>query len=147
MNDEMRELITAIRHGECDGQDFYICDFRKPDINKKPIRCVAPTFVQVRPNSEIKKRIYYSESHFRPYGKTDLLSKVIPLFDTTGFRSNPGTAVQVFETPDECFDKWHDQLQVVIDQTGKHTTDLFKELNQQVEAMKLSQHTKLVPVL
>lgn len=109
--------IKKVKSGSMDGIRVYICDYRRPDLDKKPARSVAPQLVVIRPNSDLPKgkNIYYSESHFRPIGKNGKeLSKVIPIFDNTGFRSYEGVPLKIFDNLDECVKCYqHDLTEVV----------------------------------
>ncbi len=103
-----------IASGSYDGKKVFICDYRVPDLDKKPIRSVEPTEVMVRSNDETKKRIYYSNSHFVTLKKNgEPSSKVIPLYDNTGFRSYTGEPVKVFDNLAECEAQWNDDLSYV----------------------------------
>ncbi len=110
--------IQDIRDGKLDGQYIWICDFRFKDFRNKPIRNVKPQKVLVRNNSELNKNkiIYYSSSHFIALNKKDepIKSKVIGLFDNTGFRSYTGIAVNCFETEEECRKCYGKQLKIAI---------------------------------
>ena len=110
----MKIDIEKIKNGSMNGKTVYICDYRRSDILKKPIRNVPPTEVMVRSNEEITKRIYYSESHFVALKKNgEPSSKVISLYDNTGYRSYPGEPVKVFDNELECKAQWNDDLKKV----------------------------------
>lgn len=93
------------KNGLMIGSTVWICDYRYRDIDDKPIRHVKPTQVIIVDNEELpkNKRVYYSEVHFRPLGKSGApLKQVIAPFDNTGYRSNTGTSVNIFFTEEEC---------------------------------------------
>jgi hypothetical protein len=105
MNKYKTEIETSrITDGLMDSKILWICDIRWNDFNNKPIRKVVPSKVLVRANSETKKRIYYSESHFVALNKDNkpLKSKVIAVFDNTGYRSFRGTPLRAFTDQREC---------------------------------------------
>jgi len=109
---ETKEVMTGLK----DGRIVWICSYNQPDLNKKPLRNVPPTEVMVVPNDELpeNKRIYYSESHFRPVGKDGSpLKKYLSPVDNTGYRSMCGNMIDVFENEDECVKKWNKQLDEV----------------------------------
>jgi hypothetical protein len=102
-----------ISEGMHDGKVVWICHYNRPDLDKKPLRCVKPTLVKIVPNSELpeNKSIYYSTSHFVPVGKNNkLLKKVIPLYDNTGYRFITGNPLLVFDGKLECKKSWNEQI-------------------------------------
>lgn len=105
-----------IENGSFNGRYVWVCDYRYNDINDKPIRHVHPQRVLVRSNSELQgKKIYYSESHFVELNsKNKPTSKVIALFDNTGFRSYPGVPVNVFDNEQECLVHYHGQKEEIL---------------------------------
>lgn len=114
----MRIDVTNLEQYE--GVDVWICDYRQPDKDKKPIRKVPPTKVNVRPSSEAKKTVYYSNYCFKPYSISGkLTSKEIKPFDNTGFRSFSGNPVYIFDDEQECIDQWN----TLINDTIKYWTD------------------------
>tara|TARA_B100002019_G_C21105643_1_gene515784 strand:+ start:203 stop:622 length:420 start_codon:yes stop_codon:yes gene_type:complete len=120
--------IEDIAKGNMDGEVVYICDYRQPDLSNKPIRKQPPTRALIVSNSETNKRIYYSESHFRPFGKNEkLLSKVIPLFDNTGYRSFTGNPLYVFKTHQECVDKWKELVDDIISRKEAYILQLQEQ--------------------
>jgi hypothetical protein len=70
--------------------------------------------------SETDKKVYYSKSFFSPIGKSGKpLSKVIAPMDNTGFRSNPGNPLLVFEHEQECVESWNRQIKEHLVQVDK----------------------------
>lgn len=70
---------------------------------EKP-RIIQPMLVRLRHCDEApkNKNIYYSYTYFSPLGKTgEPLSRVIPIFDNTGYRASSGNPLTVFETEEE----------------------------------------------
>ena len=99
----MKDLIKDIENGKRDGELFWIFDVRYSDYSQRPHRNILPTQVVVRSNDAVPDRINYSESHFVPLKNgTAMQKKLIKLYDNTGYRSHPGTPVQVFRTEEEC---------------------------------------------
>jgi hypothetical protein len=99
------------------GTKVWICDYRQPDLDKKAIRHVPPTEVFIVSNEENKtnKKIYYSDTHFRPVGKNgEASSKMIAIFDNTGYRAYPGVPLHVFDNKEECVDFYNDQADKII---------------------------------
>lgn len=87
------------------GKTVWICDFRNSakDIFGKPIRAIAPKQVVVCDAENAKKVIFYSPIYFREVGKNGKLKAAeINAVDNTGFRSDAGTSLQIFEDRDAC---------------------------------------------
>lgn len=127
--------ISEITTGSRDGEIVFVCDYRRPDIHKKAIRCVQPTKVMVCNNEENppRKTVYYSKSHFVPVGVGDVpLKKVIAPFDNTGYRSYTGESVQVFETYAECVACWNKQLDTVRRALHTYRTRIHADLDKEI---------------
>ena len=87
----------------------------------------------VRSNQETKKRIYYSESHFVTLKKNgEPSSKVIPLYDNTGFRSYKGVPVKVFDNIAECKAQWNDDLRDVQDKWAERRKVAVQEIDEEI---------------
>ena len=111
----MRIFADQIANGSYDGKYVWVCDYRFTNMNEKPIRHVAPQKVFVRSNTETPKRFYYSESHFVALNtKGGLTTKIITLYDNTGFRSFPGVDLSVFENEEECRVCYRDQCKEIL---------------------------------
>lgn len=107
------------------GKLVWICDYRREDLSKKAIRHVKPQEVLVRSNSELptNKTVYYTENHFVTLTKKGTPSStVIPVFDTTGYRSFTGVALNIFDNQQEC-----------IEHYNKQADDIIKRLDVQIE--------------
>ena len=131
--------IEKIKSGSMDGQTVYVCDYRRPDLSKKPVRSVAPQAVIIKSNSDLQKgkNIYYSESHFKAVGKNGKeLSKIIPLFDNTGFRFHEGTPLKVFDNIDECVKCYRSDLQSVADLIKKKQSTIISSLQSEIDELK-----------
>lgn len=110
----MKIDIAKVRSGLRDGEVVYVCDYRYNSFSSKPIRHIKPTKVLIRSNNKIKKNIYYSESHFVKLNKKgEETSTIISLFDNTGFRSNTGTPLAVFDNVRECQLHYIKQCEIV----------------------------------
>lgn len=116
----MKLDTNEVREGKYIGQELWICDYRYTDFNNKPIRHVPPTKVNCLSIKDTDKRVYYSECFFREGSKK---SSLIKLFDNTGYRMCPGTALNVFTTEEECREHYLAQKEKL---RGK-----FKEYKQQ----------------
>lgn len=110
----MKIPTDKMTNGLINGETVWVCRYRRPDLNKKPLRNLPPTRVIVRCNSELpkNKRVYYSESHFSPVKEngTVVKSKVISPVDNTGYRFFPGDPVHMFDNEKECVEDWNNQL-------------------------------------
>lgn len=114
--------------------DVWICDYRQPDRSKKPIRKVPPTKVNVRPSSEAKKKIYYSNYFFKPYAKSGkLASTEIKPYDNTGFRSFTGNPVYIFDNEQECIDKWNELIDEEINYWSKRKNTILAEIDETID--------------
>jgi len=117
----MAELqIADITSGSMDGKTVWICHYNRPDMNKKPLRCIPPTKCIVVSNEATMKKIYYSSSHFAKV-------KIYAPFDNTGFRSYSGNPVHVFTDELQCVESWREQvakhvaeLDILIENATKH---------------------------
>jgi len=87
------------------GNKVWVCDYRYVNgFDKKPARHVKPTYVEIRPSSEGRRSVYYSETVYIPFKKNGELNfnKQINPFDNTGYRMHSGVDIQVFLTKQEC---------------------------------------------
>ncbi len=112
----MRIETKDIMNGLKDDRTVWICSYNQPDLDKKPLRSTPPTRCLICPNSELpdNKRVYYSESHFRPVGKDGSpLKKYLSPVDNTGYRSACGNMINVFDNETECVKEWNNQLDEV----------------------------------
>ena len=134
MKIDHKEIAT----GQWDGQLIWVCDFRQEDLNKKPIRNVSPAQVKVRPSTEAKNTIYYSESFMSPLNKKtrEPLSKEIKIFDNTGWRSYAGVALAAFTTEEECVAHYITQCDVIIVMLEKALACAGESLKQQIDIVK-----------
>ena len=127
----MRISTDEVTDGSLDGERVWICDYRRQDPLKKAQRSVPPTLVEVVSNELLpaNKTIYYSESHFRPVSsKGVVLSKVIPLYDNTGYRSYAGIPLNVFDNYEECVAHYNLQVNVVVDTLYEAVEEVTSQL-------------------
>lgn len=112
------------------GKRVWICDFRQPDLNKKPIRHVQPIEVEVCSNEDLpkNKRIYYSENHFRKIGAKGLTKDIIPVFDNTGYRSFAGTPVKAFDNQQECYAAYNVMADSIVNELDDRMSVVLKQL-------------------
>lgn len=132
--------IEDIRSGSMDGDTVFICDYRQEDLNKKPIRNVKPQEVFVCGNDELpeNKKIYYSDSHFRAKNKDgSKSSKIIPLFDNTGFRSFAGVALEVFDNMEECAEAYRCAVISVIDRLEEKKKTAVKCIDDEISRLRI----------
>lgn len=110
--------ISCITNGSMNNKIVFVCDYRRPDKNKKPIRNVPPTRVVIIPSDHpvLKdKPVYYSDSVFSVPKMDDTpTSKIIKVFDNTGYRSFTGVPLNVFETYSECAIHWQSMIKEEI---------------------------------
>lgn len=133
MQIDYKEIINGSRNGEI----FYVCAYFRPDKNKKPIRSLSPIEVMVMDNSTTVKRIYYSESHFRPVSKNGSVSnRVIPVFDNTGFRSRTGNPLHIFTTEKECKSKWNEMIQEEIEKLEVHKNTVIERIQSEIDSIQ-----------
>ena len=134
MKIDHKEIAT----GQWNNQLIWVCDFRQYDMTQKPIRNVRPTQVKVRPNTETKNTIYYSESFMSPLSKKtgEPLSKEIKIFDNTGWRSYAGVPLAAFTTEEECVAHYITQCDVIIVMLEKALACAGESLKQQIDIVK-----------
>ena len=105
-----------VQEGKRNGDTVWVCHYNQPNLDKKPLRNIPPTKCMVVCNSELRKnkRVYYSESHFRPIGKNGkVTAKVISPVDNTGYRSLQGNPLSTFSNREDCECEWNDMLSIV----------------------------------
>jgi hypothetical protein len=127
MQIDIKEICNSKRVGDI----VWICHYHRPDIDKKPLRCVPPTRVQIMSNESLpkNKKVYYSETHFAPL-KSDgtPYKKVIAPFDNTGYRSYTGSPVYVFDSESECINVWNIQILECVDKFDHKISKIVGEL-------------------
>lgn len=135
--DAMSQIdIKKITSGEYDGKTVFICDYRQPDLSKKPARNVAPIEVVVCSNDTLPKNktVYCSHSHFRPKKKDGTPgSKIIAPFDNTGYRSRTGVALIVFDNMQECKDQYECDVRSVMDQWKERRKTAVESIDNEIK--------------
>lgn len=115
-----------------ESQIVWICDFRYNDIFKKPIRNVKPTKVMVKRNIDLpcNKTVYYSDTHFRTLNKNGKISsKVISLYDNTGYRSYEGICVNIFDNEKECKECFEKQCEEILKEIQEAKEESLRKFN------------------
>ncbi len=125
------------------GKKLWISEFKREDLDKKASRFIRPQRALLRSNSEINsnKRIYYSDNHFVGLNKKGelLKSKIIAIFDNTGYRSYTGTSIKIFDNEQECRDSFVAQAEeigqrvdIMIESSKKYWEDVRSEINSEI---------------
>lgn len=130
--------IEDIMAGKLNGRKVWICDIRYDNYSEKPIRHVSPQEVMVRSNSETKKRVYYSESHFVALNKKGepVNSKIYSPVDNTGYRSRSGTPLQVFDNEADCRKAYTKQVDTAIRGLEDHKRFVVKNIESRIEKLR-----------
>ena len=131
---DIKEIVDGKRNGDV----IWICDFRYNDYSNKPIRKIFPTKVLIQDNSEINKTIYYSKSHFIGLDKfgNKLKSKIISVFDNTGYRSFPGIPIKCFETEEECNIYFKNQCKIIIEELNKYKLNVINSIDLTIKELE-----------
>jgi hypothetical protein len=121
------KLIDEITNGLHNGKSFWICDLRYVNgYNRKPARNVKPALAEIRSTKD-REDVYYSDSAFF------VKSKMIKVFDNTGYRSYRGIPLMVFESEMECKEHYNSQLQNAIDSLTVAKGTAISQLNVIIE--------------
>jgi hypothetical protein len=129
---EMKQAIAAGTMAV--GDEVWIVDYRHNDGVRIPIRALAPTRVKIFSNRDVARnhQFRYTKAeemrtgyHFRELKKNGEPRAAVITPGVTHFYS-PGVAVEVFLTEDEARVKYHEQVQVAIDQL-REKQDTFNE--------------------
>jgi hypothetical protein len=134
----MKTNIKNVTNGRLNGKIVWICDLRFRDYSDKPIRRIKPTKVMVNCNSNTKKRIYYSESHFVALNKDlqVIKSKVWGVFDNTGHRTYKGEPLEVFDTESECRKRYEELVNVAVEGLNRHLESMKNKINSFISEIK-----------
>lgn len=114
------------------GDDVWICDFRHENVMEKPIRNVKPQRVRIESNDNLppRKRVYYADFHFLPYGVNGNVKKqVIAPFDNTGFRGYTGIAVKIFFNETDCREFFTEQCKIVKEKLIKTRKSMVESID------------------
>lgn len=129
------DVKTIINDKSKAGQIFWVCDYRRPDINKKPIRSVKPTRAMLVSSENAKKRIYYSLLYFSEIGKDGNYKKssVISIFDNTGYRTYKGEPLAVFDNKTECINFYNKQCDDVISKLKEKRRTALSDIDTEIK--------------
>ena len=121
----MQIHIEHILNGSMEGKIVWICDYRRPDLCKEPIRARMPTKVMV-----MNGRVVHSDYHFKRLNNcsTPTGPAILP-FDKTGWRGFTGEPVKVFDNVDECLIQWNADLHVVERALHQKRKDLVDDID------------------
>ena len=130
--------IKDVTDGNMNGQTVWICDLRYNNYNEKPIRNIKPTKVLIRDNNETNKKIYYSSSHFVGLNKKNqpIKSKVIAVYDNTGYRSITGTPLNCFLSENECVQYYKKQLEIAIKGLKYYKASMIIEVDEKISKLE-----------
>ena len=132
----MKIDIERITSGSMDGEYVWICDYRRPDLNKKPIRNVPAQKVLVVSKRAIKGNVYYSDSAFLKLNKKGEPTKTaIKVFNNTRYRSYTGEPLNAFDNKDECVEKWNNMLLKAKRDLNKKRASIVDELTLEINAL------------
>lgn len=126
---------TLEHEGNYVNQDLYIAEANFKIGRPRIIQPVRAKLVS-KEEAPKNKTIYYSYNFFKVYkpnGKLD--SKVVAVFDNTGFRSYRGNPISIFDNYDEAVVWFNKEIQKVIDERNKAREVLLK--NHDDETQKL----------
>lgn len=126
---------TLEHEGNYVNQDLFIAE---ANFKIGRPRIIQPVRAKLVPREEAPKNktIYYSYNFFKVYkdnGKLD--SKVVAVFDNTGFRGYRGNPISIFDNYDEAVTWFNAEIQKVIDERNKQREVLLK--NHDEETQKL----------
>lgn len=98
-------------------------------------RIIKPTSVLVVDvdNLPKNKRIYYSCTYLTPVGKN---SKIIPIYDNTGYRSFTGNPLSAFDTKEEATVWFNSKMQEKIEERVTNREAYIKEYDEITEKYK-----------
>jgi len=121
------KLINEITNGLHNGKSFWICDLRHVNgYNSKAARNVKPVLAEIRSTKD-RTDVYYSDASFF------VKSKMIKIFDNTGYRSYKGIPLMVFESEKECKEHYNSQLQKAIDSLTVAKETALSQLDVMIE--------------
>lgn len=126
------------------GKTFYVCDYRKPDFNKKAIRNVKPTLITVLDGKHFEgagkklPRVYYSDFALIPVDSKGKLkySSNIPPYDNTGYRSYAGVPINVFDNYEECAEFYNYRIDNVVNLYKNYISTVVDSLTKEMESIQ-----------
>lgn len=119
----MKILTEDMRNGKYNGLIVWVTVYNRPDLHKKPLRCIYPTKCLICSNDKLPEnhKIYYSDSHFVKLGKNDKPTKnIINPVDNTGYRYRIGNELHIFTDQNECYDFWNSLLDEYINKLEEY---------------------------
>ena len=122
-----------IAKGNHNGRQVWVCDYRRPDLSKKPARNVPPTLCEIVDADSVKGRVNYSSIVFLAVKNGKTTSKSIKLYDNTGYRSYTGVPLSVFDNETECTDHWNDQVEAVYEALKAKQSVILDQLQRQID--------------
>lgn len=126
------------------GQFLWICDYRRPDLNKKAIRHQKPTLVIVRKQPEkAEDHIgYSSDNYFVKISAKGVESNTkIAFHDSTSSRHSDGEPVKVFDNERECIAAYNalaDKIITDFDEKLKIVVEKLEKERQEIIDNKIS---------
>jgi len=126
------------------GQFLWICDYRRPDLNKKAIRHQKPTLVIVRVQPEkAEDHIgHSSDNYFVKISAKGVESNTkIALNDSTSSRHSDGVPVKVFDNESECISAYNvlaDEIISAFDEKLKNVVEKLEKERQEIVDNKIS---------
>lgn len=100
------------------GVRVWVCQYTTKPGASQPIRNVEPALYEIYDNNELPKGskvIYYSDVHLRRVLNNGSTSKTVtPIYDNTGWKSNPGNPVLFSQQEAPIRDKYSELLEKAI---------------------------------
>lgn len=121
------------------GQKVWVADLRAGQHGpmKRLIRSIPPQQVVVRPESEAKKTVYYSEYFFRGLRKDGReSSKEIMVYDNTGYRAYKGVALGIFTTESEAREYFNQQKGEILSRLEENRKNAVRLIDERIEEIK-----------
>lgn len=138
------DISEVTKNGNNIGKTFYVCDYRKPDFNKKAIRNVKPTKIIVLDQKHFEEvgkkypRVYYSNFALIPIDSKGKLkySSPVPPYDTTGYRSYAGVPINVFDNYKECVEFYNYQIDNVVNLYKNYISTVVDSLTKEMGSIQ-----------
>lgn len=138
------DISEVTKNSDNIGKTFYVCDYRKPDFNKKAIRNVKPILIMVLDQKHFEEagkkypRVYYSNFALIPVDSKGKLKYITPVppYDSTGYRSYAGIPINIFDNYKECVDFYNKQVDNVVNEYQKYISTIVDDLTKEMENIK-----------